>query len=284
MITLQDAFRNGIEFLEARGIQDAYFEARYLILATTGLELAHLYSYPERILTSAEKSALLQALAKRADGWPSAYITGKREFYGLEFYVDPRVIIPRPETELVVEKALDYAKTCHGNMMIADIGTGSGVIAITLAKSLPDVDLFAVDISEDALEVAKLNAARHGVTNRIRFLLGDLMEPLPQPVDLIAANLPYVADRDVINLSREISSHEPRAGLVGGEDGLEVIRRFLEQVTDKVRPGGCIVMEVGAGQAHGVLEIASACLPRAASKELFQDPNGIDRVIRIVLD
>jgi len=281
--TLKTALRDGAKFLKANGLHDAYFEARFLLLHTVGLELHHLYTYPERSLTPAETSALGHALAQRAAGRPAAYITNRREFYGLEFHIDPRVLIPRPETELVVEKALEWAATHSRELTVADIGTGSGVIAIVLATRLPSAKLYAVDISQDALDVAGLNADRLGVASRIKFLRGNLMEPLPHPANLIAANLPYVPDGDIENLPKEISSNEPRVALAGGKDGLELIRRFLKQTSGKVRPGGCIVLEIGAGQAETVLSMVDDCLPRAR-KELSKDFNGVNRVLKLILN
>ncbi|MCX8126133.1 MAG: peptide chain release factor N(5)-glutamine methyltransferase, partial [Dehalococcoidia bacterium] len=182
MMTLRTAFREGVAFLEAKGVQDAYYEARCLLNAV-GIDSTCLYSYPERLLTDAELAVLEHTLAERARGRPSAYIARKRDFYGLEFYVDERVLIPRPETELVVEKALEYSSARGGGLTIADIGTGSGVIAVTLAVNLPSATVFAVDISKSALEVAELNAVRFGVADRIKFLHGDLVGPLVEPVD-----------------------------------------------------------------------------------------------------
>ncbi len=284
MTTLRTAFRDGVRFLNAHGLHDAYFEARFLLQDTVGLELSHLYTNPERPLTQNEASALRQALALRAAGWPAAYITNKREFYGLEFYVNQNVLIPRPETELLVDKALDFASAHREKqLVIADIGTGSGAIAIALATRLPAAMLFAVDISRDALDVAKLNAARLGVSDRIKFLHGDLLEPLLGPADLITANLPYIPDREIESLPREVSLYEPRIALAGGNDGLELIRRFLEQSPGKVRPGGCIVMEIGTDQAKAVLAMVDNCFPRS-KVELFRDPNGLDRTIRLVLN
>jgi release factor glutamine methyltransferase len=284
MTTLRTAFHEGVRFLNAHGLHDAYFEARFLFQHTIGIELSHLYSNPERPLTQNEASALRQALAMRAAGWPAAYITGKREFYGLEFCVNQKVLIPRPETELLVDKALDFASAQRDKkLVIADIGTGSGAIAIALATRLPAAMLFAVDISRDALDVAELNAARLDVADRIKFLHGDLLEPLPGPVDLITANLPYIPDGDVETLPKEVSLCEPRIALAGGKDGLEIIRRFLEQSPGKVCPGGCIVMEIGADQAKAVLAMVDTCLP-GAKVELFRDPNGLDRTIRVILN
>lgn len=283
MTTIKTALRDGTKLLEANGLHDAYFEARFLLLHTIGLELSHLYTDPERPLTRGESSALSHALSQRVDGRPAAYITNKREFYGLEFHVDQRVLIPRPETELIVEKTLDYATTYDGELTIADIGTGCGAIAIALATRLTSAKLYAVDISQDALAVARLNAERLGVASRIKFLHGDLMKPLPERVELVVANLPYIPSGDIINLPREIAYHEPIIALDGGADGLFLIRQLLGQIDSRVKPGGCIVIEIGANQTEAVLSMVDVCLPQAR-KRLFKDFNGINRVVKLTLN
>ena len=211
-------------------------------------------------------------LARRLDHEPSAYITGRREFYGLDFEVTPAVLIPRPETETLVEAAIELAgnfsplspspraergRTNPGQTSIADIGTGSGCVAIALASALPDATICALDASPAALEVAKRNASRHGVEKRIVFKESQLLAGLEAPVDLIVANLPYVKTADLAALPPEIRDHEPRLALDGGPDGLDVIRALLAQAPSHVRRGGAVCLEFGDDQEAALIALAA---------------------------
>jgi len=211
--------------------------------------------------------ALDALLARRVSREPLPYILGTREFFGLYFAVDPRVLIPRPETELLVERALGLASrvsSSSGALCIADIGTGSGCIAIALAVHLPHACLYATDVSADALAVAQRNAATHGVASRIRFLWGDLLSPLPQPVHLIVANLPYIAAQEWETLPPEVGRFEPRGALDGGPDGLDLVRWLLRQAPAYLLPGGALLLEIGASQGEAVTKLARAAFPQEA--------------------
>jgi release factor glutamine methyltransferase len=212
-------------------------------------------------------------IGRRVAGEPSAYITGHREFYGLDFRVNRRVLVPRPETELVVEEALRIARVSDIKT-IADIGSGSGAVSVTLARLLPRVTVFAIDISEDALETCRQNSIRHGVANRVKLVKGDLLLPLTRPVDLIVANLPYVRAADIP--SSGPLSFEPRLALDGGPDGLDVIRRLVDQL--KHAEFNHVIMEIGQGQREAVIALLEAALP-AAHITSFVDLGGIERVI-----
>jgi release factor glutamine methyltransferase len=209
------------------------------------------------------------------------YLTGARGFYHLNFYVTPDVLIPRPETEHLIEAALVWGRDRAG-LRIADVGTGSGAIAITLARHLPGSRVWAVDVSAAALDVARNNASRHGVADRIAFVLGDLLEPAitaGQRFDLIAANLPYIPSAELDTL--EVVKHEPRLALDGGADGLDVIRRLLDQASRVLADEGLILLECAAGQGERVAALSRAAFPDAAV-DVIPDLAGHDRVVRII--
>lgn len=247
-------------------------------------------------LTSAQQNMLQDLVARRADQEPIAYIVGHKEFYGLDFIVDRAVLVPRPETELLVELALDIVRRKMEDerrkqestifrrssfvvrpLSIADIGTGSGAIAVALATQLPDAQIYATDISQAALMIARQNADRHRVAQRVRFGLGNLLEALDEPVDLIVSNPPYTI---LAEISAGVRRHEPQLALDGGPDGLAVYRRLLAQVPDKLRPGGAIVLEIGSTQGAAVMALARTHFP-LAQIDVYRDLAGHDRVIVI---
>jgi release factor glutamine methyltransferase len=244
-------------------------EARLLLCHVLGLSLAALEAHPERKVSPPDTAAFRALLARRAAGEPIAYLTGHREFYGLDFHVTPAVLIPREETELLVDVALE-AKAAR----ILDLGTGSGCLAIAVAKQLPQAELMAVDVSAAALDVARENAARHGVT--VRFVQGDWFVPLAgERFDLILANPPYVAEADP-HLTQGDVRFEPRAALAAGPDGLDDIRSIVAAAPAHLVPAGQLWFEHGYDQAGA----AAALLARAgfAGIEQRRDLAGILRV------
>ncbi len=244
-------------------------EGQYLVAAFLQVGLANLSAHPERLVT--DESEFRRWLKERNGGKPLAYLSRRQEFYGRTFYVDERVLIPRPETELLVEEAVSLAQTrCQGDCTVADIGTGSGCIAITLALELPHARVWATDLSACALEVARRNAIDHAVANRIAFLEGDLLDPLPGPVDLLVGNLPYVSSAC---LAGEPSiAFEPRQALHGGEDGTEVLRRLLPLLPSYLHSSGSALLEIGeeeaflAGWAQELLGGIATIIPDLAGK------------------
>lgn len=194
-------------------------------------------------------------IARRAAREPVAQIIGSREFWGLEFEVTPDVLIPRPETEIIVEEALAFAGA-HACRSVIDVGTGSGCVAVAIAHALPAVRVTAVDASAAALEVARRNAARHGVENRVTFHHGDVLEGLTARVDLIVSNPPYVPDADAAFLQEDVVRYEPYIALFGGSSGLEVMERLVRQAPDRLAPGGQLIVEFGFGQAEEVKALA----------------------------
>ncbi len=220
-------------------------------------------------------SALVE---RRALHEPVAYITGYKEFYGLQIRVDPRVLIPRPETEILVEVALAIARQCQAPL--AEVGTGGGAVAIALAKNLLSVEIYALDSSPAALEVAEENCRHHGVLDRVSLLEGDLLEPLPQPVGLLVANLPYLSHRELEEAPPEVAEYEPRQALNGGVDGLEQYRRLFAQAPRHLLPSATICLEMGATQAQAISQMAHRSFP-GAQVAVVKDLAGHDRVLLI---
>jgi release factor glutamine methyltransferase len=273
--TWQEALRWGAQTLTQRAIGTPRLDAEVLLAHALGITRAQLHAYSPGQLGSAESDSYRQFIERRARREPVAYIVGHKEFYGLDFFVDNRVLIPRPETELLVEKAIEIGQR---QAVVSDIGTGSGAIAVSLAVHLPKILVYATDVSLRALEVAARNCRRHGVEDRVRLLQGHLLEPLPEPVDLIVANLPYVSEAELAQLPPEISDYEPREALNGGPDGLDYIRRLLAQTGRHLRPGGIVLLEIGATQGGAVVALARRHFP-AASVEVMRDYAELDRVI-----
>ena len=277
---LAQALHEATEALRAAGIEDAaWLEAEVLLRHTLDLDRAHLYARLQEDLSSGDQAVFHSLLARRLAHEPTAYIVGQREFYGLDLETTPAALIPRPETELLVEEALSRA--CGREpLLIVDVGTGNGAIAVALAVHLPAAALVAIDVSREALTLAARNARHHGVENRISFLQADLLAPLAQPADIIAANLPYVCSEDWDTLPPEIREHEPRAALDGGPDGLREIERLLGQAPSRVRAGGSLLVELGPPQAARALALARHCFPGAAAR-ILPDAAGLDRLLAI---
>jgi release factor glutamine methyltransferase len=261
------------------GTDEADLAAKMLLAHVLECTSSELFVYPDQTLTAAQRASYRALLDRRARHEPLAYLVGHRGFLDLDLRVDRRVLIPRPETERLVERALDLAQRWE-QPKIADVGTGSGAIAIGLAAALPQARLYALDRSPDALEVARENAARYCVADRITFLQGDLLAPLPEPVDLIAANLPYVAEDEYVALPPGIREYEPRVALAAGPDGLDLLRRLLRTARPHLAPGGAILLEIGAAQGAAVSALARAAFPEARV-EVLPDYRGRDRIVEI---
>ncbi|MFH0942360.1 MAG: peptide chain release factor N(5)-glutamine methyltransferase [Chloroflexota bacterium] len=282
-MTLAEALRHAREMLVAHQIEEANFEAELLLRHTLGKSRAELYLDLNQDLGPNEATAFWQLIERRLGHEPTAYITGHREFYGLDFYVDRRVLIPRPESELLVEKALAWATGRGGEpALICEIGTGSGAIAITLAWYLPRSQVYATDISPGALEVAARNCRQHGVAHRVKLLGGNLLETLPEPVDLIVANLPYLSRREIEALPPEIADYEPRLALDGGETGLDRIMALSDQLPGRLRPGGLLLLEVGTSQAEALSARLRHLMPQA-DVSVTPDLSGAERVVSLTL-
>jgi len=259
-------------------------EAIALLCHALGLNKAAVLAQPERVLTGAEILRLEERAVRRLRREPLAYITGEKEFYGLSFFVDPRVLIPRPETETLVEAAVEFHRSWtlrnHRQMLAADIGTGCGAIAIALAANIPEAHLYAVDISPAALEVAAINIHHHGLEERITPLEGNLLEQINRKMDLIVANLPYIRSGELAGLQPEIRLYEPASALDGGDRGTEIIEIMLSQALNKMASDSALFLEIGAGQQERLGQIIRDILP-GSDVALVKDLAGINRCMRI---
>lgn len=263
--------------------ETARLEAEVLLRHALGVSRAELYTHLDSPLTGEQHRAYRELIQRRLRREPVAYITEHREFFGLDFYVNRHVLIPRPETEILVEKALDWAsmrQTPAGGWRVADVGTGSGAIAISLAVNLPESNILAIDISNDALQVASVNCKRHGVSDRVRLHQGDLLTGMSEKFHIIAANLPYVTKEELLGLSQSIREYEPVTALAGGEDGLDLYRRFFKQAPRALFSGGLLLGEIGAGQGQAALELARQAFPEAVVK-VEKDYAGMDRMVAV---
>ena len=281
---LREALSQAETRIAARGIPDARIEAELLLMHSLGIMKAELYARLGDALFPEENERFCHLIERRLQHEPTPYILNQCQFYGLDLYVDSRVLIPRPETELLVDTALTFMKQrfLQGQACsVADIGTGSGAVAIALALHLPQAKVYATDLSADALEVARMNCGKHGVLKQVHLLQGDMLEPLPHPVALIAANLPYVRDSDLPSLMPEIREFEPMSALIAGKDGLEKIDQLLSQAGHKLLSNGAIVLEIGQGQGPAVTALAKNCFPDSQIG-LFPDLANIDRVLRVL--
>src|SRR5579859_7377964 len=261
-------------------------DAQVLLCHVLGVERSTLYAYPERELTPEQEQRYLELIERRALGEPVAYLTGHKEFYGFDLVVDSRVLIPRPETELLVETALHICrqKIAAGSIpIVADIGTGSGAIPIALAVNEPRLPyLYATDISSDALAVATLNCQHHHVEQRVHLLQGDLIAPLPEPVDLLTANLPYVGTNETPLLTVDVYDYEPHLALFSGPEGLDLLERFLQAVaiSNVLKADGVILLEIGYQQREQLEKMIYVLWPQARLS-VYKDYAGWDRVLQV---
>jgi release factor glutamine methyltransferase len=269
-------------------------DAELLLAHVLGWARARLLAEVRLSLTEMQATAFRELVMRRAALEPVAYLIGHKEFYGIDLTVDRRALMPRPETELLVDLALGFARrrmkderpketdttslvVRPSSFVVADIGAGSGAIAIALALHLPEARIDAIDISPDALALAQQNVERHGLAGRVRLIQGDLLASLAAPVDLIVANLPYTI---LSEIDEGVRRYEPHLALDGGADGLELYRRFLAQAPTKLRPGGTVLLEIGATQAAAVTDLARRAFP-AALVSVHRDLAGHDRVVVI---
>ena len=299
-----DLLHSAASALHDTGCDTPSLDAEVLLAHTLGWDRARLLAHPEHCLTAPDREAFASILARRQSREPLPYITGHREFFGLEFAVDHRVLVPRPETEVLVEQTLKWVRSRQagqgqagrgmsdhgsrpplpvspGSPSIADVGTGSGCIALALALHLPRATIYALDSSAGALEVAASNVARHGLQGRVLLLHSDLLGALPSRVSAIVANLPYVRTGELTTLEPETRDHEPQVALDGGPTGLEPSRRLLAQAAPHLLPGGAIMLETGDGQGRAAAEMARREFPRA-KVDVLPDYAGRDRVLRIL--
>jgi release factor glutamine methyltransferase len=287
-LDVRTALKRGIAELRDANVPSYTLAAELLLLHVLGRDRAWLYAHPDEILPGLDGHRYLSLILRRADGEPTQYITGKQEFWSLEFEVTPDVLIPRPETEHVIEVALDRLalrelragrkQTLTGDgLQIIDVGTGSGCIAIALAKELPAAQVLATDISESALAVARRNAARHSVADRTVFMQMNLLAPLAGKYDLIVSNPPYVGRNEKETLAREVRDHEPELALYGGEEGYEIYADLITQAARALKQAGILVLELGHNSLPAVQPLLDA--PAWTNPGVTNDLAGIPRVI-----
>jgi len=249
------------DFFKKKGIERPQLEAEILLAHAMNVKRIELYTAFESEPTESQRTVFRDFVKRRSNGEPCAYLTGFKEFYSLLFKVDHNVLIPRPETEDLVLHTLDQLKTYseNGAPVIADVGTGSGIIAVTLAKHLPKhltaVTILAVDISMEALNVARSNAEAHGVAERIDFRQSDLLERISEPLDFIVSNPPYISQSEYEALPVDVKNFEPKMALLAGAKGTEVIERLIRQSADRLRSDGWLLMEVSPMIAESVAEL-----------------------------
>lgn len=279
--TIREAFVKASSFLQQRGVEDAKASTELLLQHLLGWNRTKLLFGWQDPFPSDEELAWQVLLSRRADGEPVQYLIGEQDFYGLPFKVTPAVLIPRPETEILVAEIVSRGKRLwpEGGPLLADIGTGSGAIPITAAVQCPGWKGIAVDISETALEVARGNAVRNGVAERVTFVCGDLLEPLIErkaAVDILVSNPPYIPSADIEGLQTEVKDHEPHLALDGGTDGLDFYRQITASLVKLPAQPRLVGFEVGFGQAREVAELLRA----AGSWErvdIIPDLAGIER-------
>jgi len=278
---LVEAVRRAAELLDARGVTSARLNAEALLSEATGLSRVELYAHYERPIGLEEARAFDSLLRRRLAREPLQYILGRRGFRRLELEVDPSVLIPRPETELLVERALQKLREEPSLRVVADLGTGSGNIALAVAQEAPRCQVFATDISADALRVAERNAWRNGLSGRVRFLRGDLYEALPDElrggVDLLLSNPPYVPAGEYLSLPPEVRDHEPREALLSDESGTLFHLRILEGAAGWLAPGGWFILEGGAEQVPSLRGEAERW--GFVGVEVLCDLNGLPRFL-----
>jgi len=287
--SVREVLRQGIALLREANVPSYTLAAELLLLHVTRRDRTWIYAHPEEILPDEQLSEFFALAARRAQGEPTQHLTGKQEFWGLEFEVTPDVLIPRPETEHLIEVALDRLAVralragrppnlSGDGLTIADIGTGSGCIAAALAKELPSAIIYASDTSKPALEVARRNAARLGFAHRIRFLESHLFDAfLPLKFDLIVSNPPYIGRRDASSLPREVREHEPASALYGGEEGYELYGALVSQARSFLKSGGLLVLELGHDSLTAVQPLLET--PQWTDIGVTNDLAGIPRVL-----
>ena len=272
------------EWFEGKGVLEPRLSAEHLLAHTLNLKRMELYVQFDRPLSEEELTSYRVSIKRRATGEPVQYLLGSQPFYGLDLKVTPDVLIPRPETEQLVAFVITELGE-NGRekpYRIFEIGSGSGAIAIALAHTLPNARVISVDISQAALDIARENAATHGVLERIDFRLGSIYDPLSpneKDFDLIVSNPPYIGENEQDALPREVSEHEPRQALFAGPDGLDVIRPLIEGAPELLVPGGLVAMEIGYQSAQPVTKMFEAASNNWGSVKVVRDYRGVQRVV-----
>jgi release factor glutamine methyltransferase len=280
-VKISECWADAAEELSGRHIPDARIEAETLLRHALGMTRSEFFAGLGECLTPSQESRMRRLVLRRLEGEPLAYMLGVREFYGLDFAVNRYVLIPRQETELLVDRVLEWCSTRRREerVEIADVGTGCGAIGVAIASNVLRASVSATDVSCMALRVADVNRRRHGVSDRVRLSRGDLLEALDGPVDLIVSNPPYIRSDELAGLATEVR-REPAMALDGGEDGLEVTRRLLRQAPSYLKPGGRIFVEIAPEQLGPVSVLARETMPEAQIR-FSRDLLGLSRAVAI---
>jgi len=276
-VSLRDALTSAVKLLTAAHVPSPQMNAELLLRSTLDVDRAYLYAHPARKLTTDEQTRYVETLTQRARGIPAQYITGHQEFWGMDLIVNPAVLIPRPETEHVIETVLARVgqAPAPATIRIVDVGTGSGCIALALAKELPQAEIHATDISAAALEVARANAARHQLENRIQLQETDLLDGFDlASFDFVVSNPPYVGESERDQVQLEVRKFEPRNAVFAGPTGLEVIERLIPQAHPTLKPRGWLIMEISGTIVEGV----KRRLARWNEIRITSDLQGVPRV------
>lgn len=275
--------RAATAWLRGGGDDEARLDVELLLSRAMGTDRAGLYARLGDELPAGERKQFEELLARHGKGEPIAYILGEREFYGLAFAVRPGVLIPRPETELLVEQVIEYSHAQgKRSLSIVDVGTGSGAVAVALARTLPRAQVLAVDVSPDAVKIASQNVSRHGVAGRVRVAVADLLDGVDGEWDVVVGNLPYIPSETVETLDRGVRDWEPRIALDGGPEGLSLHSRLLDQLPPRLVPGGLVLLEVADDRGAAGLALFRHKLP-GAEIELLRDAFGRDRAVRAIM-
>ena len=283
MASLRQVIQQTHQLLESSGIADPRLEAEVMVMDLMRMPRQDIFTNQELEVGPQQQQGLDAMVERRLTREPLAYILGYREFYGINLLVNSSVLVPRPETETLVEQALFMAlmgmETTE--LVIADVGTGCGAVAVNLAIHLPSARIYALDVADEALDVASYNVRAHNVSDRVTLGKGDLLEPLPEPADLIVANLPYLPSGRIPTLQPEVQ-REPRLALDGGPEGLDLIGRLLSQAPGKIKDHGTILLELDPEQVPAVEELALRYFP-SATTSVEQDLARLDRVFAVSL-
>jgi release factor glutamine methyltransferase len=282
--TVGRAVNAATQRLEEAGVSTARLDAQVILAHVLGVGRSWLFAHFEYALDEAQANQFTELIARRVKHEPVAYLIGRKEFYGIELQVDGRVLIPRPETEMLVDAVLVLAANANPEpLTVADVGTGSGAIALAVAANAENARIFALDVSKDALAVAAANTAKLDARSQVTLLHGDLLSPLPHSVDVIVANLPYVTRADYRTLDADVRKYEPQLALEGGEQGLDVIARLLHAVPSRLCPGGSVILEIGYNQGPATLDLVADILPQARHADVHKDYQGRDRMVTFSL-
>jgi release factor glutamine methyltransferase len=278
--TIQKLLNWVTEYLKNKDVDSPRLSAELLLSHVLGLKRIELYTQFNKIVEQEQLTQLHELIKRSAEHEPIAYLTGKREFYSLEFEITKDCLIPRPETELLVERAIEFLRTRDGNQYVCDLCTGCACVAIAIARNFANCRIVATDISDAALEVAERNITRHGLGGRIELLRGDLFEPIilgPAKFDLIVCNPPYVSEPEFEKLSKNVRDFEPKVALTAGSDGLDIIKRIIADATQFLKPAGALMLEIGNEQGafvHNLLENTG----RFATITIEKDYQNLDRL------